>query len=122
MYKLYAVRIFSFNWEASLEFYRDVVQFPVVFADADMGWAQFELGSAHLGLERCNPDDEESSELVGRFVGASIEVKDVQERYQDLVARGIEFLAPPAQQPWGGTLAHFRDPDGNVLTLLGLTE
>ncbi len=122
MYKLYAVRIFSFNWEASLEFYRDVVQFPVVFADADMGWAQFELGSAHLGLERCNPDDEESSELVGRFVGASIEVEDIQETYQVLAARGIEFLAPPAQQPWGGTLAHFRDPDGNVLTLLGLTE
>ncbi|MCC6917989.1 MAG: hypothetical protein IT548_02225 [Alphaproteobacteria bacterium] len=29
------------------------------------------------------------------------------------------FLAPPERQPWGGTLAHFRDPSGNGLTLLG---
>ena len=31
----------------------------------------------------------------------------------------VEFLAPPEKQPWCGSLAHFRDPDGNVLTLLG---
>ncbi len=40
------------------------------------------------------------------------------ESYAELRARGVEFLAPPEQQPWGGVLAHFRDPDPNVLTLL----
>lgn len=38
---------------------------------------------------------------------------------QTLLARGVEFLAPPQRMPWGGVLAHFRDPDGNVLTLVG---
>jgi hypothetical protein len=28
-------------------------------------------------------------------------------------------LAPPEVMPWGGVLAHLRDPDGNVLTLVG---
>jgi predicted enzyme related to lactoylglutathione lyase len=29
-----------------------------------------------------------------------------------------DFLAPPERMPWGGVRAHFRDPDGNVVTLM----
>jgi predicted enzyme related to lactoylglutathione lyase len=35
------------------------------------------------------------------------------------VAKGVHFTAPPEKQEWGGTLAHFEDPAGNVLTLVG---
>jgi len=118
-YKLYAIRVFSFNWEESLAFYRDVIGFPLSFSDEGLGWAQFDLGPAFIGLERCDPDDQESKDLVGRFVGASIEVEDIQGIYESLKSKGVEFSGPPQKQPWGGTLAHFRDPDGNVLTLLG---
>ena len=118
-YKLYAVRVFSLDWEASLAFYRDTIEFPLIFQDSDMGWAQFQLGPAYLGLERCDPASEESHKLVGRFVGTSIEVDDIHSTYARLVQKGVEFTAKPEIQPWGGTLAHFKDPDGNVLTLLG---
>jgi len=30
----------------------------------------------------------------------------------------VEFTSEPTTQPWGGTIATFRDPDGNVLTLM----
>lgn len=30
-----------------------------------------------------------------------------------------EILGPPEKQPWGGTLAYFKDPGGNTLTPLG---
>ena len=118
-YKLYAVRIFSFKWEEALAFYRDLMEFPLTFADPDLGWAQFQVGSAYLGLERCDPDDEEAKTLVGRFVGTSIEVDDIQGAYDRLRAKGVVFTGTPTQQVWGGILAHFEDPDGNVLTLLG---
>lgn len=118
-FSLYVVRLFSTRWEDSFAFYRDTVQFPVMFADSDMGWAQFELGGAYLGLERADPEDAESQAYVGRFVGVSIQVDDIGAIYDRLVARGVEFLSPPVRQPWGGTLAHFKDPDGNILTLLG---
>ncbi len=118
-FRLYAVRIFSTNWETSLAFYRDTVGFPLEFSDADMGWAQFKLGPAYIGLERGDPEDPETSELVGRFVGTSIEVDDIQAEYSRLVEAGVVFSSPPAVQPWGGVLAHFKDPDGNILTLLG---
>ncbi|MEL7046999.1 MAG: VOC family protein [Pseudomonadota bacterium] len=118
IYKLYAVRVFSTRWDESLAFYRDVVGFPLSYCDESLGWAQFSLGWAYLGLERCGPDDE-STDLVGRFVGTSIEVEDIHHVFETLSSRGVEFTGPPAQQSWGGTLAHFKDPDGNVLTLLG---
>jgi len=118
-YKLYAVRIFSFKWQESLEFYQNVVGFPVSYKDNDMGWAQFDLGGAFIGLERCDQSDPEAAELVGRFVGTSIEVPDIQSAYESLKSKGTPFVSPPEQQPWGSILAHFKDPDDNILTLLG---
>lgn len=118
-FKLYAVRIFSKKWKESLAFYRDKVGFPLYYESEDQGWAQFDLGGTYLGLERCTPDDPEAQELVGRFVGTSIMVDDIDQTYNELSANGVEFVGPPEKQPWGGALAHFRDPDGNVITLLG---
>lgn len=117
-YRLFAVRVFSFRWQESVQFYRDVLCFPLVFLDEQFGWAEFDLGSARFGLERCRTDDPESQDLVGRFVGISIEVDDIAGLHEELSLRGVEFLGPPARQPWGGVLAHFKDPDGNVVSLL----
>jgi uncharacterized glyoxalase superfamily protein PhnB len=52
----------------------------------------------------------------------SLQVPDVFTTYKALVERGVEFVAPPEKQPWGGVLAHLRDPDGNILTLLGNSD
>ena len=41
---------------------------------------------------------------------------DIRATYEELVARGVAFDAPPRAQP-GGILAVFRDPDGNGLVL-----
>lgn len=117
--KLYAVRIFSTQWDSALAFYRDQVGLPVYFVDDQLGWAQFDLGGAYLGLDRCDPDDPETADLVGRYAGVSIEVDDLNQAYETLMSRGVEFVSPPETQTWGGMLAHFKDPDGNVLTLLG---
>jgi len=118
-YKLYAVRIFSYKWEASIAFFRDVVGLPMSFSNADMGWAQFDLGGVYLGVERCDPESEEARALVGRFVGISLEVTDIKSTFEQLSAKGVVFTCAPEQQPWGGTLANFEDPDGNIFTLLG---
>jgi len=117
-YKLYAVRIFSLNWQESFNFYRDTLGLSVWFNDAESGWAQFDLGGVYLGLERCEPTDSETRQLVGRFVGVSLRVSNIEQIYSELRTNGVEFIAPPEKQVWGGTLAHFKDPDANVLTLL----
>ena len=120
--RIYAVRVFSYLWEESLIFYRDTLALEPVFMDANLGWAQFRVGGAQIGLERCDPEDTESRSLVGRFVGVSLEVDNIQTLYKSLLKKGVRFTEPPTVQPWGGVLAHFEDPDGNILTLLGSSE
>jgi predicted enzyme related to lactoylglutathione lyase len=118
-YQLYAVRIFVTDWRRALDFYSKTVGLPVGFADEQMGWAELALEGGRIGLERVAPGDPESQALVGRFVGVSLRVPDIAAAYTELRSRGVDFVSPPEKQPWGGTLANFRDPDGNVVTLLG---
>ena len=115
-YRLYAVRIFVSDWNRALEFYAKTLEMPVAFADEAMGWAELGIEGGHLALERVRPDDPESAEHTGRFLGVSLQVPSVAERYAELLARGVEFLAPPEKQPWG-EFAVFKDPDGNQFVL-----
>ena len=41
-------------------------------------------------------------------------VKDIDAIYEGLKAKGVTFLRPPADQPWGLRTAYFADPEGNV--------
>ena len=47
-------------------------------------------------------------------------VNDIHGEYDELRRRGVDFLRPPEREHWGGWVATFRDPDGNVLQLLQL--
>ena len=118
--KLYAIRIFTTDWDRAVDFYRETIGLPLTFADQAFAWAEFDLGGAKLGIEGLDADSPQAGDLVGRFVGVSITVDDIDLTHAQLSGKGVEFTAPPEKQPWGGTLAHFKDPDGNILTLLGL--
>jgi predicted enzyme related to lactoylglutathione lyase len=121
-YKLFAVRIFVTDWDRAIRFYTETLGMRATYRNDEIGWAQMATGEGQLALERVDPSDQESKALVGRFVGVSLQVPDIPATYKILVERGVEFVAPPEKQPWGGVLAHLRDPDGNVLTLLGSSE
>jgi uncharacterized glyoxalase superfamily protein PhnB len=41
-------------------------------------------------------------------------VEDVDAAYETLKAKGVTFLRPPTDQPWGLRTAHFADPEGNL--------
>lgn len=116
-YQLSFVRVFVTDWARATHFYTDTLEMkPVLITD---GWAQFATGQAQLALEQVDPADPESGESVGRFVGVSLSVDDIHAAFETLKSRGVSFLGAPEVMPWGGVLAHLRDPDGNVLTLLG---
>jgi predicted enzyme related to lactoylglutathione lyase len=121
-YKLFAVRVFVTDWQRAIRFYTETLGIPIAYRNDEIGWAQLATGEGQLALERVDPSDSESKELVGRFVGVSLAVPDILETHKALADRGVEFIAPPEKQPWGGVLAHLRDPDGNVITLLGGTK
>jgi catechol 2,3-dioxygenase-like lactoylglutathione lyase family enzyme len=121
-YRLFVVRIFVTDWERALAFYSNALGMRITYRNDELGWAQLDTGATSLALERMDPDDREAATLVGRFVGASLQVPDVEALYRTLRERGVIFSTPPEKQTWGGTLAHFLDPDGNILTLIGSPE
>ena len=107
------------RWSEAHAFYRETLGLPERFRNDDIGWAEYDLNGPCLGIERVAPGDAEGGALVGRFVGVSLRVDDITGAHESLSAKGVPFSAPPKRQDWGGMLAHFRDPDGNILTLLG---
>lgn len=113
--QIYAVRIFVSDWDRACEFYEGQLGLPLRFASADLGWAEFSAGGPSIAIERAGAD---SAELIGRFVGVSLLVDDLDTAYRTLTDKGVEFTQPPTEQSWGGHIAHFCDPDGNILTLL----
>ena len=118
--KLYAIRIFTTDWDRSVDFYQETIGLPLTFSNQAFAWAEFDLGGAKLGIEGLEAGAPQVEQLVGRFVGISLAVDDIDLVYSQLVEKGVEFTTPPEKQSWGGTLAHFKDPDGNILTLLGV--
>jgi catechol 2,3-dioxygenase-like lactoylglutathione lyase family enzyme len=110
------VRIFVDDVERARHFYRDILDLRETSTTPD--WAVFDLGSSNIVVEKVAADDPEH-DLVGRFLAVSFKVDDIQATYQKLLAKGVVFSDPPERQVWGGTLAFARDPDGNVLTLVG---
>ena len=125
--KLYAVRIFVRQWSEACAFYGAALGLKERYRNDEIGWAEYEFegaggspgGGPCLGLERVEPGDSDGEAMTGRFLAVSLQVDDIDDTYRSLSNKGVPFTAPPERQAWGGSLAHFRDPDGNVLTLLG---
>jgi catechol 2,3-dioxygenase-like lactoylglutathione lyase family enzyme len=111
-----AVRIFVDDIERARHFYRDVLELTETTATPD--WALFDLDGKSIIVEKVAADDPEH-DLVGRLLAVSFNVDDIDAAYRKLKARGVDFPEPPERQTWGGTLAFPRDPDGNILTLVG---
>ena len=121
-YKLSNVRVFVTDWARAIRFYTDTLEMAAAYRSDEIGWAQMATGESHLALERVDASDSEGRALVGRFLGISLQVADIFATHKFLAARGVEFVAFPEKQPWSGVLAHLRDPDGNILTLVGSGE
>ena len=50
------------------------------------------------------------------MVNTSWEVDNVEKTYEELLAKGVEFTAPPAKQGWGSSVI-MKDSEGNTIVL-----
>ena len=82
----------------------------LVYSNSAMSSAR--RGPISFGIAQTDDPD-----LTGRHTGVGFMVKDIDAKYQELLSKGVEFEMPPTAQPWGGTLALFKDPDGNIYYL-----
>jgi catechol 2,3-dioxygenase-like lactoylglutathione lyase family enzyme len=114
------VVVFVRDWDGAMRFYADLLGIEVVRRQDRDGFAEFRFpaGGPNLLVEQVDKTDVEARALVGQFVGMSVTARDIRQAYEYLSARGVRFEAAPSRQSWGGMLAHFYDPDGNMWSLV----
>jgi len=75
----------------------------------------FECGGVEIGLIPKPSEEQKVSQL-----SASVEllVDDIEKSCKELREKGVRFVEELHEEPWGGRLATFTDPDGNNLQMV----
>ena len=76
-------------------------------------YAGFDCGGVEIGLVPGRTSKVHSEEPCVDFL-----VRDLDEAYGVLRARGVRFVKEPHGTQWGGRIALFTDPDGHLLQLV----
>jgi predicted enzyme related to lactoylglutathione lyase len=115
--RLWYVNVFVSDFERAVGFFQETLGLPLQFADEKFGYASFAPEGVRFGVARVDPDSPEQRALVGRHTGIGFGVPDLRDAHAQLEAKGVRFTMEPTKQPWGGFMATFADPDGNVFYL-----
>ena len=106
--------------DRSLAFFTQKLGFKVATDqpfDERQRWIELKIPRAETRLVLFTPQGHE--ERIGTFSNITFCADDVEATYQRLAAEGVEFLQKPKKADWG-TVALFKDPDGNVFCLSSL--
>ena len=123
--------VYVTNQDQALEFYRDKLGFKVttdVTMDGGFRWLTVApAGQSDFEIVLMEPKpgfmfEQEAADqlralITGGKLGAGVfSTPDCQATYQELSAKGVEFLSPPAKRPYG-VEAIFKDNSGNWFSL-----
>jgi predicted enzyme related to lactoylglutathione lyase len=103
--------------DRALAFYTEKLGFRLI-TDQPMGpdqrWIELGIGASETRFVLFTPPGHE--DRVGSQFNGSLACDDVEATYRQLSERGVEFVSPPAKQPWG-TFAIMRDSEDNQFVL-----
>jgi catechol 2,3-dioxygenase-like lactoylglutathione lyase family enzyme len=105
------------NQDVSLKFYTESLGLKVVtdqpFTDTQR-WIELLIPGADTGLALFTPEGHEKR--IGEFQGVAFWCDDLFATAKRLKSKGVTFAQEPKNEPWG-SLAVFKDPDGNQFAL-----
>lgn len=118
--KAESIALFVHDLDNCTAFYRDTLALPL--KGRVPGLAAFDLPGG-LMLVLLSPQG--AAEVLGTNASAvkvegeprgyvAVSVVDVDSTYAEFKARGVTFVQPPIDKPWGLRMAHFTDPEGNL--------
>jgi catechol 2,3-dioxygenase-like lactoylglutathione lyase family enzyme len=104
------------RFDAMARFYRDQLGLTPRTSKADFinfDWSGVRLSvSVHDRVTGTNKDPFR--------IMINLAVDDVRAVHARLTSAGVVFVRPPETEDWGGQVASFLDPDGNLVQLLQL--
>jgi catechol 2,3-dioxygenase-like lactoylglutathione lyase family enzyme len=98
----------------ALEFYKEKLGLPVIMQEQSL--ALLQCGGVMLGLSRGHVN------LAPHVAGATevvFGVENVRAAHKALAEKGVAFINEPRQATATDWVAHFKDPDGHILSLFG---
>ena len=110
--RLAYVNVTVSDFDRAVAFFRDTIGLPLNFADAEFGYASFATRGAAFA-RGAGP----GGRAGRRHTGVGFAVDDLDAAHAALAEKGVSFPRPPTQEPWGGYMAVFADPDGNTYYL-----
>ena len=119
--KLMAIELIVRDLATCTAFYRDTLGLQVRESESTSNSVSFQIDNVYFFLlEAEGAAQMVSSQPLELSLGESPRVllaagvEDVDAAYQMLSAKGVRFLRPPTDQPWGLRTAYFADPEGNL--------
>jgi catechol 2,3-dioxygenase-like lactoylglutathione lyase family enzyme len=105
---------------SSLQWYREVLGFPVREQDESTGYVELSLGRGASGVSLVAPRREwgeplysETVARIGAATGIVFQTDSAAALELRLQSAGARITEGPRRQPWGGVTLRFLDPDGN---------
>jgi len=120
--RLTHVRLLIHDYQSCFRFWRDVIGLVPVFGDESGTYAAFNSGTTRLSIfvaaemAAVVPLQEPSPQAPDRSV-VQRDVDKVDAVAGTLRVRGVSVTEPSDQPGWGIRVAHFRDPEGNLIEL-----
>ena len=106
------------NYDAMKAFYRDMLNFPIERDIPEEQFAQFKTDHCYIAIYGKLFVEKLLGKPITGKPGSTIysfkESTDVDFDYQQLKAKGVQFIKKPETQTWGQRTAYFTDPDGNI--------
>ena len=102
------------DFEASLRFYRDLLELPLISGGEDglSRFAHFDCGGFGIRVY------EWTKPFNRAHTGLQLYVDDVDALHAELKSHGVKFSGDIRDEPWGGRVVTVIDHDGNLFDFL----
>ena len=115
--KLVQSRIVTEDVEGLAGFYARLLGVPVALNEY---YVEIEAGPASVGFSKprfTEYQEDGCAQYARDDIILDFLVDDVDAEYPRVAALGVEWVMPPATQPWGNRSMYFRDPAGNLVNV-----
>jgi catechol 2,3-dioxygenase-like lactoylglutathione lyase family enzyme len=110
---VWSITLYVSDLERAKKFYEETLGLEKKYEYSS--YVGFECGGVEIGLI---PKLEKGQKISPLSPPVNFLVDNIERAYDELKRRGVKFTKELHEEPWGGTQATFKDPDGNTLEIL----